>query len=174
MLIQPYDPIWALKFKTLRGELEAVLCSEGIEIVHVGSTSIVGLSAKPIIDVDIIYEGEDNFNLIKAKLEKAGYYHNGNQGIEGREVFKRSPFVHKHLIFDSIRHHLYVCDLHSVELRKHLFFREYLTKNPNKTKEYEVIKFQLAREAKQDQKKYATLKETKARSFFDSIYSHMN
>lgn len=61
-----------------------------ISIKHVGSTSIDGLSAKSIIDIDIdvVMESYSIFSKIKERLENAGYKHKGDLGIEGREAFK--------------------------------------------------------------------------------------
>lgn len=58
-------------------------------IEHVGSTSIPGMDAKPIIDIDIEIETEADFDKLKAELERIGYIHCGDQGIQGRETFKR-------------------------------------------------------------------------------------
>lgn len=59
-----------------------------ISIKHVGSTSIDGLSAKSIIDIDVVMESYSIFSKIKERLENAGYKHKGDLGIEGREAFK--------------------------------------------------------------------------------------
>ncbi|MGB4439996.1 MAG: GrpB family protein [Sedimentibacter sp.] len=58
----------------------------GIE--HVGSTSVEGLSAKPIIDIDIVIKDYSAFELVKEKLALIGYVHDGNLGIKDREAFK--------------------------------------------------------------------------------------
>ena len=51
--IVPYDPIWPARFAQLGGELRAALGTTVLRIDHIGSTSIPGLAAKPIIDIDI-------------------------------------------------------------------------------------------------------------------------
>ena len=71
-------------------KLKKGLTGLAYRIEHVGSTSVPNLDAKDIIDMDILYEHESEFEKIKAGLLKIGYYHNGNQGIEQREVFKRN------------------------------------------------------------------------------------
>tara|TARA_R110002126_G_C10464295_1_gene500576 strand:- start:519 stop:839 length:321 start_codon:yes stop_codon:yes gene_type:complete len=87
-------------------------------------TSTPNLDSKPIIDVDIIYENESEFEKIKSGLIKIGYYHNGNQGIEKREVFKRNGKSF-YGILNMITHHLYVCLKNSEPLdctSTHFFF----------------------------------------------------
>lgn len=54
-----------------------------------GSTAIEGLSAKPIIDIYIVMESYTVFPQIKLLLENAGYKHEGNLGVEGREAFRK-------------------------------------------------------------------------------------
>jgi GrpB-like predicted nucleotidyltransferase (UPF0157 family) len=116
-----------------------------------------------------VYGLNVDFEEVKDGLEKIGYYHNGDQGIKGREVFKRAQFAEKHKILDAISHHLYVCPIHSEELNRHILFRDFLIENGTERKQYQEIKMQLAKEAQQDGKKYALLKEVKARDFIQSI-----
>ncbi len=74
----------------------------GYTIEHVGSTSVPNLDAKPIIDIDIVFTESKTLPMIKAALEAIGYYHNGNQGIEDREVFKRNGKLN-HSSLDTIK-----------------------------------------------------------------------
>ena len=101
MLIQPYQKRWEDDFKKLMKILTEHISTNDIKIEHIGSTSVKGLAAKPIIDIDIVYEKPASFKDIKIGLETMGYYHNGNQGIEGREVFKREKERKNHQILDG-------------------------------------------------------------------------
>ncbi|MDO1451362.1 GrpB family protein [Rhodocytophaga aerolata] len=169
MLIQEYQEKWAKDFKEIKQVINEVLLGMNVSIEHIGSTSVLQLAAKPIIDIDVIYEPNVDFKELKKALEKIGYFYNGNQGIQEREVFKRQLLTQKHKVLDFITHHLYVCPIHSKELRGHLLFRNFLIENENSRLEYEQIKLQIAQEANQDHKKYAQLKEIKAKSFIQSI-----
>lgn len=171
MLIQKYNPNWAKHFETLKSEFLKSLVGVNISIEHVGSTAVTGLAAKPIIDIDIdiVYETPDDFGTIKRDLEKIGYYHNGDQGIQGREVFKRKNILLKHPTFDKLNHHLYVCIKDSEELQRHLLFRDFLRKNDWAKKEYQQLKIQIAKETNQDKKAYARLKELRAKKWIESI-----
>ncbi len=170
MLILEYQESWVHDFDNLKNILEQNISCNDINIEHIGSTSIKGLAAKPIIDIDIVYEKPESFDEIKESLVRLGYYHNGNQGIIGREVFKRKKEKEDdHSIVDSIKHHLYVCHIDSSELRRHLFFRNYLRENPKEREEYEKMKFKIAEIVNQDRKEYAKLKEVMAKEFVESI-----
>ena len=138
-----------------------------IRIEHVGSTSVVGLAAKPIIDMDIVFPQTISFEAVRTKLEAVGYYHNGNQGIADRDVFKRATGLHP--VFDSIAHHLYVCPEHSAELERHLLFRDALRASEAARIAYQAMKIDIANLANQDRKQYAALKEEKARALVEAI-----
>ena len=168
MLIEKYSPDWPRFFKDIKREIENALYGIEYNIEHIGSTSVPYLDAKPIIDIDIIYSTQADFLRIKAGLEKAGYYHNGDQGIKDREVFKRDgQSVNE--ILDSVKHHLYVCPVNSQALERHLLSRDYLKKNNWARLEYQQMKYELAEKANQNRKRYAELKELKINSFIDRI-----
>jgi len=165
MLIIPYKTSWAIDFAEIKDVLSTQLQSVTFKIEHIGSTSVTDLSAKPIIDIDIIYFEPGDFIPIKHQLEELGYDHNGDQGIPGREVFKRKNQNHK--ILDSKPHHLYVCHCESSEVKKHLLFRDHLRANKEAREQYSNLKKELAVEANQTKKLYAALKESKAKEFIN-------
>ncbi len=171
MLIQKYNPLWIQNFQNLEVEFRNALHGLNFKIEHIGSTSVVGLAAKPIIDIDIIFYNKLDFQKIKKQLISIGYYHNGDQGIPGREVFKRKKNLEKHSVLDKHIHHLYVCINKSEELKRHLLFRDFLRENDWAKKEYQDIKIDIAQKVNQDRKKYAELKEVKAKEWIESIIS---
>jgi GrpB-like predicted nucleotidyltransferase (UPF0157 family) len=81
-----------------------------------------------IIDIDIIFSSPEDWIKIKSGLEEIGYFHNGNQGIDDRDVFKRKENW-ENKILDRIKHHLYVCPTHSKALERHILSRNFLRKN---------------------------------------------
>ena len=123
MLIQNYNVGWIDNFKSIQKELHSAFSELHVSIEHIGSTSVPGLAAKPVIDIDVVYGPDIAFDQIKIRLEKIGYFHNGDQGIPGREVFKRRNATACHKVLDFIVHHLYVCRADSKELQKHLFIQ---------------------------------------------------
>jgi GrpB-like predicted nucleotidyltransferase (UPF0157 family) len=108
-----------------------------IDILHVGSTSIVGMSSKPIIDIDIVVESLDCLPEIKERLAGIGYSHIGNLGIEDREVFNIDHST-------KYPHHLYVCPRDSLPLRNHMLLKKHLAENPEDFKLYNDLKINLA------------------------------
>lgn len=110
-----------------------------IRIEHVGSTSVEGLAAKPIIDIDVVISDNLKLNSVIKALFKIGYYHEGNLGIEGREAFGYEGKTH------LLTHHLYVCPQNSKELRRHIFFRDYLKDHPSAKLDYSKIKLEGAK-----------------------------
>jgi GrpB-like predicted nucleotidyltransferase (UPF0157 family) len=169
MLIQAYKETWAHDFNQIKKVLEETLVNLPISIEHIGSTAVPQLAAKPIIDISIVFDSDVEFDDIKGSLEKIGYYHNGNQGIPNREVFKRAKNATIHSLLDVIAHHLYVCPSDGEELRRYILFREYLIANEDARMAYQDLKYQIAEEARHDRKEYARLKELKATAFINSI-----
>ena len=139
VIVVSHDPSWAENFIRIQDELKAVLGEKAIRIEHVGSTSVPGLAAKPIIDLDIVISDNEDFEVVVSKMESAGYLHEGNLGISGREAFCYEG--KKHLQ----RHHPYVCRESSQELKRHITFRDYLRINPDDAKLYGEVKQEAAR-----------------------------
>ena len=163
VVVNSYDPIWAKDFIAIRDELNTVLSDLVLGIEHVGSTSVEGLSAKPIIDIDVIIQDRENLPDVISALQKIGYSHEGDQGIPGREAFKYEGKEHLR------KHHLYVCAKDAEELRRHLAFRDYLRSNPDAVTEYSRIKEEGALLYPWDIDKYIEHKSP----FIESIYKRI-
>ncbi len=169
-LIQEYNIEWSENFNKIALVLATSIKGTNIRIEHVGSTSVPGLAAKNIIDIDVVYHEPEDFDTIKSDLEKMGYYHNGDQGILGREVFKRNVNIDfQHGILDEVKHHLYVCHKDNSELKRHIQFRDYLRRNEEARNQYAALKIEIAERAEQDKKTYNRLKEEMASRFIEEI-----
>ena len=138
VIVVPYDSKWNDEFQKIKFYLEKELKNNIVAIEHVGSTSVEGLYAKPIIDIDIIIENYDKFEDVKSHLENLGYYHEGDLGIKDREAFAYSE-KHEFMI-----HHLYVCPGDSKELKRHTTFRDYLRTHKEDREKYSEIKLKVA------------------------------
>ena len=134
IVVLPYDAAWEKDFIDIRDELAAALGGLALRIEHVGSTSVKGLAAKPIIDIDVVIRGDGDLGPAIAALRRIGYSHEGNLGIEGREAFGYEGKAHLRA------HHMYVCPQDSPELKRHLSFRDYLRAHPDAAREYGRIK----------------------------------
>ncbi len=124
-LIQDYNEAWPNWFKQIKTALEPWVQGHCKSIEHVGSTSVVGMNAKPIIDLDLIIE-KNKFRVIKKQLEEFGYRYLGDLGLLGREAFELTDEDKQKKL---PQHHLYVCYEGCHELKKHLAFREFLRTN---------------------------------------------
>ena len=137
VVVEKWNPKWKDEFERIVDSLGEDVIYNSVKIEHVGSTSVEGLYAKQIIDLDIVIEN-DKFEIIKRLLNDKGYEHEGDLGIEGREAFSYSGKE------ELMTHHLYVCPQDSKELFKHITFRNFLKNNPDLASEYSKVKEQAA------------------------------
>lgn len=144
--IEPYTATWDLNYQKLRGVIRNLVKGLDTDIQHVGSTSVPGLAAKPIIDIDIIVDNVASLPSITEKLEAVGYRSLGSMGIPGRYAFSQNrpsvPFGDKDSIY--IKHNLYVCEKNSTALKNHLLFRDYLRNNTDAVMAYSALKYKIA------------------------------
>ena len=153
VVVLPYDEAWEKAFEDIRKELAAALGDLALSIEHVGSTSVKGLSAKPIIDIDVVIEDVSVLPAVIEALDAIGYTHEGDLGIPGREAFKYQGKEH------LMKHHLYVCAQNSEELKRHISFRDFLRANPDAALEYGRVKEEAARLYPEDIDGYIAHKE---------------
>ena len=100
IVIAPYDPEWANEFARIKNYLWPQVSDLAVDILHIGSTSVPGLAAKPIIDLNIVIESYDSFPLLAERLKTLGYEHTGDGGLLMRERFaggKRDGFMEYNL-----------------------------------------------------------------------------
>lgn len=120
-----------------------------IDIVHVGSTSVEGLGAKPILDVNIIFE--EQFETIKSILESHHYMYEGEKGIKDRHAFRQ-------LTTTFYEHHLYVSLQGSANLVDQLRFKRLLQTIPRYRTEYMQLKQRLIADNNKDREQYTNQK----------------
>ncbi len=140
VLVVPYDPMWPVAFEELRASLlVAFAAAEDLptRVEHVGSTSVPGLLAKPIIDIDVVVTCEDGVARAIELLRRAGYEHQGDLGIPGREAFRAPPD-------GGPARHLYVVVDGNQPYRDHVDLRDYLRKHTAEAREYATLKAALA------------------------------
>ncbi len=134
-----YDPLWVAHFEQLKRWYEPMLLGvDVLAIEHVGSTSVPGLPAKPIIDLDIVIPREGIPRAIEV-FESHGHVCRGDLGIADRYAFfiSQAPFAtNTYLVVEG-----------SVALCNHLLLRQVLRESPELRREYAVIKRQLAASA---------------------------
>ncbi|OAB28356.1 hypothetical protein PMSD_22800 [Paenibacillus macquariensis subsp. defensor] len=156
VIIEDYNEEWPIMFNELQDILRYNLGELASYIEHVGSTSVPGLAAKPIIDIDIVIDSMVLLPQLIEKLSKIGYLHEGNLGIENREAFSRidDKVPYNNEMNTKQEHHLYVCNKDSDALMKHIVFRNILRKRPDLVTSYSVLKQELAEKFKDNRIAY--------------------
>ena len=170
MVVVEYVKEWTQDFLKIKTELQKAITVMS-NIQHVGSTSIPGMKAKPIIDIDVGLEKWSDFEAVKRALASIGYEHEGDKGITGREVFCRDGKVHNEIL-DGIDHHLYVCSVDNEEYKRHILFRDYLRNHDEARDRYNQIKEEiLAKVGSENRAGYVQMKEENYRDFFEDVIS---
>ena len=136
--ITPYDESWPVAYEYEAKSIRTALGTRAIRIEHVGSTSISGLAAKPVIDIQISV----------ASLEPIDAYINALARLDYRFVSLGEfdliyPFFAKPGQWPST-HHIHVCLAGGEQERKHIAFRDYLRQNPEVVADYAALKQRLA------------------------------
>lgn len=128
------DPSWPSWFEQLCAHVGPVVEDVVLRIEHVGSTSVPGLAAKPIIDMDLVVAADDEVGPVIDRLASIGYRWRGDLGVEGRQAFSSPPDV------DLPRHHLYLVVEHTKAHIDHWLLRETLTHDPALRQRYADLK----------------------------------
>ncbi len=163
IIVSDYDSQWPILF----AQVEKIFCLlfESIEyhytIEHVGSTSVPGLAAKPVLDIDIIIQHRDHLPIFISQLATLGYRHVGDLGIQDREAMKLSdaivPSKENQLNNELLKktpHNLYICLESAGSLHNHLVLRNHLRNNSKDRDQYSALKKQLATEFPNDIDQY--------------------
>ena len=164
-----YNPHWAELFTKERQLLAAQLSDVAVNIEHIGSTSVKGLSAKPIIDILIEVSSLEALDQRNKALESLGYKVKGENGIAGRRYFQKGG--------DDRTHHLHCFLSGDDNLDRHRAFKAYLIAHPAIALQYAEIKQQAATDCRNDSSIYMSLKndfiqkhETLALEWFERSY----
>lgn len=170
-IVVDYDPAWVGDFEALAAVLRPAVDGLAREVHHVGSTSIPGMPAKPIIDIDIELLPGVFVDAATVALGPLGYRFNGDQGIEDRYAYNRTsaavPFAEHRQEWPN--HHLYVCPHYSRELARHLLFRDRLRESAELREAYIAIKREALRRANAVRQVYVDEKEKLARAFIRRV-----
>jgi GrpB-like predicted nucleotidyltransferase (UPF0157 family) len=135
-MVVAYDPEWPDLFGELRDRVDTALADVAHVTEHVGSTAVPGLDAKPVIDLDVVLPDDAAVGPAIGALAAAGWRHQGDLGIKGREAFLPPA--------DAIYHHLYVVVAGSQPHRDHIDLRDFLRAHPGQAARYSDLKRRLA------------------------------
>ncbi|KAF2278901.1 acyl-CoA N-acyltransferase [Westerdykella ornata] len=143
IVVEHYNPAWPQHFEKIKSTLHTYLRDVTIvSIEHVGSTSVPGLAAKPIIDIDIIVTRDNVQPAIDALVQNGGFTYIGELGIVDRHAL-RDPD-------QSPARNTYVCVEGAFQVRNHLGLRDTLRSNPELRDEYSNVKLNLAAQGVED------------------------
>jgi len=159
IVVVDYDPVWPELFQFFRARIMAALGGLAAAVEHVGSTAVVGLAAKPVIDMDVLLVSAGALPAAIERLAIVGYSHQGDLGIAEREAFLAPA--------NDIPHHLYVCPPSSGEYRRHLVLRDYLRSHPKEAQAYGHLKHSLAQKFAHDRPAYIAGKEEFVRELLE-------
>lgn len=138
--LAPYNSLWPDEFDRVRVELTAALPAWIISIDHVGSTSVPGLDAKPIIDLVVaVPDLEESLALIPI-LESLGFQYRPAEELPDRHYLPRT-------VGGLRRHHLSLAEPDSWHRRNSLTFRNVLRRDPELARRYGELKRRLAASA---------------------------
>jgi GrpB-like predicted nucleotidyltransferase (UPF0157 family) len=150
IIVHKYNPDWVILFEELRDLVLPVLSDLIVTIEHVGSTSVPGLAAKPIVDMDVVVPTQADIHTVIQRLATLGYIHEGDLGATGREAFIPPA--------DVTWHHLYLCTKENAEYKRHILFRDYLRSHPEEAKIYGDLKLELSQRFNNDRLAYTNAK----------------
>ena len=135
--IVEYDPQWPKAFQREAAALRSALETVAVRIDHVGSTSVPGLAAKPIIDINISVQALDPMGPYHGPLEALGYQFTSDPDSPDLHFFGKPAQRPR-------THHVHVSQAGSIHEQGDLAFREYLTSHPNEAERYVALKRRLA------------------------------
>ncbi len=146
VIIVDYDPQWIGQYKQQVDVLKHLLGSVLIRSHHIGSTSVPGLAAKPVVDILLEITSVEDFDNLQEKLIESGYQFWGDYGIPGRRYITLGT--------DPRKFNIHSFESHSPEIQHHLAFRNHLRNNSEVAREYEALKRKVAAGCNHDIEKY--------------------
>jgi GrpB-like predicted nucleotidyltransferase (UPF0157 family) len=158
------DPAWPAHFAALAARVREALGDRALAVEHVGSTSVPGLPAKPIIDIDLTVADSADEPAYLPALERAGFL-----------LVIREPWWHEHrcLVFDEPKCNLHVFSPDAAESIRHRIFRDWLRGHPEDLVLYRDTKLAAAaaaNEAGEHVMDYNARKESVIREIYDRAF----
>jgi len=148
--ISTYQPEWPRRFANLAGKLRAELGDVAMRIDHIGSTAVVGLAAKPIVDIQISVAELEPLAAFRGPLEQLGYVYRADNPDRTKRYFRESP--------GARRTHIHVRRSGTQAEQAALLFRDYLRSHADDAAQYEDRKRELAERHRDDRRLYTEAK----------------
>ena len=148
--IFPYDPAWPLLFAQLGATLRQALGHVALRIDHIGPTSVPGLDAKPVIDVQIAVVSLAPLDAFRVPLTQLGYVFRAENPELTKRYFREAG--------GQRRTHIHVRKEGSWAQQFALLFRDYMRTHPHDARRYAEVKYGLATQYGHDRQGYTEAK----------------
>ena len=136
IVLAEYDPEWVQQFEDEARRLQEALGDVALRIEHIGSTSVPGLAAKPVIDIQVSVSDVHETDAYRVPLESIGY------------TYATVPFPYFHRPEGwPHSHHVHVREAGCRDERRTIAFRDWLREHPDDRASYEELKRLLASDA---------------------------
>jgi len=145
--LEDYNLNWEVEYKREEKLLKEVLGDKIVEIHHIGSTSIEGLKAKPVIDILVVINSLNEITEIEKLLTPYDYENRGQQGVPDRYFFAKGPE-------DARSHYIHFTEPNSKTYYNQVYFKKYLLEHPEYIKKYCDLKQELAEKYADERPKY--------------------
>ena len=149
-----YNPEWVQQFNSLKDFLQKVFGDKTISIEHIGSTSVLGMKAKPIIDVLVVVEKMEDFDEEIREMESLGYEWSKNYIAPNTLLFFKVDEGEEKL------ENIHICPKGSPKTKQFLVMRDYLRSHPERAEEYSNLKEQNKEEHPDDYPAYRGAKKS--------------
>jgi len=149
--LQEHQKEWSENAKTIINNLKNVFGDTAIDIQHIGSTAIQNIKAKPMLDIAVAVNTFDDLPIIFPLLEKIGIYKSTLQPLPGDILCAVKNNRESDICLSAV--HIVLID--SLQWKSHINFRDYMNAFPQKAKEYERLKINLAQQYPHDRKAYS-------------------
>ena len=137
-----HEKEWEVEAINTISRLKRILGSAIKDIQHIGSTSILSIKAKPIIDIVVAVEHFEDILVLEKELKAAGFYYRPNAGLENQLLFACGSYYDGS--GDLQTHFIHVVKTNSMDWINYINFRDYLNKTPQAAKAYEDLKVSLS------------------------------
>ncbi|NIF23966.1 GrpB family protein [Candidatus Pantoea multigeneris] len=150
IIVVPYDDKWPEMFEAESLLIRTLLGGVVKRVHHIGSTSVPGLSAKPVIDILLEVSDVNELDTYNSAMVRGGYVACGENGITGRRYFTKGG--------DQRSHHVHAFAVGDMQVSRYLAFRDYLKKNIDIAGQYAEVKHLAAFLSKNNAHHYSELK----------------
>ena len=152
VVIEEYTRDWVLQFQEEQRLIKGIMGEKAIAIEHIGSTSVEGLGAKPILDIMGGVSHLKEVDEFIEPLEKIGYKHVLHKEFPNRRFFRKGEWR-------AGTHHLHFYKYESEEWHNNILFRNFLRTHHDELKQYHQFKKELAEKYHFDRVAYTKSKE---------------